>query len=132
VTNGNGKTIAGVVNEAKDEFKDFLETRLQMLASEMKQKISVWRLALPMFLVAGAIGFMGFILLSFALVAAIAHAIGWGWAALVVGVLYSVSAGGIALLAYREIRAEGMTPVRTLQVLKMDKIWLENEARTQL
>ena len=130
--NGNGKTIAGVINEAKYEIRDFLETRLQMLASEMKQKLSVWRLALPMFLVAGAIGFMGFILLSFALVAAIANAIGWGWAALVVGVLYSISAGGVGLLAYREIRAEGVAPVRTLRVLRMDKTWLENEARTHL
>jgi ABC-type multidrug transport system permease subunit len=132
VINGNGKTIAGVINEAKDEFKDFLETRLQMFAGEMKQKFSVWRLALPTFAVAAAIGFMGFILLSFALVAAIAHAIGWGWAALVVGASYCMTAGMIGFLAYREIEAEGMAPVRTLHVLKMDKIWLENEARTQL
>lgn len=130
--NGNGKTIAGVINEAKDELKDFLETRLRMLMGEMKQKFSVWRLAFPMFLVAATIGFLGFILLSFALVAAIAHAIGWGWAALVVGVFYSMTAGGIGFLAYREIKAEGVAPVRTLHVLKMDKIWLENEARTQL
>lgn len=130
--NGNGKTIAGVINEARDELKDFFETRLQMFASEMKQKFSVWSVALPMFLVAGAMGFLGFILLSFALVAAIALAIGWGWAALVVGVLYCMTAGVVGFLAYREIKAEGVAPVRTLHVLKMDKIWLENEARTQI
>lgn len=130
--NGNGKTIAGVINEAKDELKDFFETRLQMFAGEMKQKISVWSVALPMFLVAGVMGFLGFILLSFALVAAVAHAIGWGWAALVVGVFYSMTAGLVGYLAYREIKEEGVAPVRTLHVLKMDKIWLENEARTQI
>ena len=103
-----------------------------MLISEMKQKFSVWSVALPMFVVAATIGFLGFILLSFALVAAIAHAIGWGWAALVVGVFYSMTAGGVGFLAYREIKAEGVAPVRTLHVLRMDKIWLENEARKPL
>ena len=69
--NGNGKTLAGVLNEVKYELKDFLDTRLQMLMSEMKQKLSVWKLALPMFLIAALIGF---VLLSLALVAAIANA----------------------------------------------------------
>lgn len=128
----NGRSLAGVIYEAKDELKDFLDTRLQMLRSEMKQKFSVWRLALPMFLIAGLIGFVGFVLLSFALVAAIANAIGWGWAALAVGGFYCIVAGGIAMLAYSEITAEGMAPERTMRVLKQDKIWLQNEARTQL
>ncbi len=130
--NENGKTLAGVLNEVKDELKDFLDTRLQMLMSEMKQKFSVWRLALPMFLVAGLVLFLGLILLSVALVAAVAVAIGWGWAFAVVGAFYCITAGGIALLAYSEIKAEGVAPERTLRVLKQDKIWLQNEARTQL
>ncbi len=130
--NENGKTLAGVLHEVKDELKDFLDTRLQMLMGEMKQKFSVWRLALPMFLVAGLVLLLGLLLLSVALVAAIAVAIGWGWAFLVVGAFYCIIAGGIALLVYSEIKAEGVAPERTLRVLKQDKIWLQNEARTQL
>jgi Putative Actinobacterial Holin-X, holin superfamily III len=132
VPNENGKTLVGVINEAKEELKEFLDTRLQMLVSEMKQKLSVWKLALPSFVVAGIIGFVGFILLSVALVAAIATAIGWGWSFLVVGAFYCLVAGGIGLLAYAEIKAEGVAPERTLRVLKQDKVWLQNEARTQL
>jgi hypothetical protein len=132
VSTENGRTLAGVINEVKDELKDFLDTRLQMLVSEMKQKLSVWKLALPMFLVAALIGFVGFVLLSLALAAAIAYAIGWGWALLAVGGFYCIMAGGIAFLAYSEIKAEGMAPERTIRVLKQDKMWLQNEARTQL
>jgi len=132
MVNGNGKSLAAVIYEVKDELKDFLDTRLQMLMGEMKQKLSVWRIALPGFIMAAVIGFLGFVLLSFALVAAIANAIGWGWSALVVGAFYSITAGGIGFLAYREIQAEGVAPERTLRVLKQDKMWLENEARTQL
>lgn len=129
--NANGKSFADVIYEVKDELKDFLDTRLQMLVSEMKQKLSVWRLALPGFIMAAILGFLGFVLLSFALVAAIANAIGWGWSAAVVGVFYCMAAGGIAFLAYGEIKSQGVTPERTLRVLKQDKIWLQREARRQ-
>ncbi len=130
--NENGKTLTGVINEAKDELKEFLDTRLQMLMTEMKQKLSVWRLVLPGLVVAAVIAFVGFILLSVALVAAIATAIGWGWSFLVVGVFYCIVAGSIFFLAYGEIKSEGMAPERTVRVLKQDKVWLQNEARTQL
>jgi hypothetical protein len=132
VPNDNGKTLVGVINEAKEELKEFLDTRLQMLRSEMKPKLSVWKLALPMFVVAAFIAVMGFILLSVALVAAIAVAVGWGWSFLIVGAFYWIVAGLIALLAYGEIRAEGVAPQRTLRVLKQDKLVFENEARAQL
>jgi pilus assembly protein TadC len=132
VINGNGRTLAGVINEAKDELKEFLDTRLHMLMSEMKAKISIWKMALPTFLVAGLLLFAGFVLLSVALVAAVAAALGWGWAFLIVGVFYCMVAGGIGFLAYREINAEGVAPERTIRVLKQDKLWLQNEARTQL
>ena len=128
----NGKTLVGVINEAKDELQDFFDTRLQMLIGEMKQKLSVWKLALPSFLLAALISLVGFLLLSIALVAAIAAAIGWGWSFLVVGAFYCIVAGIIGFLAYREVRAEGMAPERTVRVLKQDKIWLQDEARTQL
>jgi uncharacterized membrane protein YqjE len=132
VINRNGRTLAGVINEAKDELKDFVDTRLQMLAREMKQKLSVWLLVLPMFAVAAVLGFLGLILLSFALVAAIAVVLGWGWSAAIVGAFYCIVAGGTAFLAYREVSAEGVAPERTLRVLKQDKLWLQNEARTQI
>ena len=128
----NGKTLAGVIHEAKDELKDFLDTRLQMLLGEMKEKASVLKLVLPSLALAAVFLFVGFLLLSTALVAAIAVAIGWGWAFLVVGGFYCMVAGGIGLLAYGEIKSAGLAPTRTLRVLKQDKIWLQNEARTQL
>jgi uncharacterized membrane protein YqjE len=129
---GNGKTLAGVLNEVKDGLKGFLDTRLQMLRNELRHKASVWRIVLPLFLVAALIGFIGIVLLTLALVAAIANAIGWGWALLAVGGFYCIAAGGMAFLGYNEIKAEGMAPERTIRVLKQDKIWLQNEARTHL
>lgn len=131
-TTVNGRTIAGVLNEFKEELKDFVDTRLQMLKAEMKSKLEMLRMALPMLAVALALGAVGFLLLTIALVAAIATLIGWGWSFLVIGVFYCAVAGITALMAIREIQGEGLVPTRTLKVLKQDQIWLQNEARSQL
>lgn len=131
-TVGNGRTLAGLLNEVKEELKDFLDTRLQMLKAEMKQKVGMLRMVVPMLLFAALLGGIGFLLLTIALVAAIANLIGWGWSFLAVGVLYLLVAGVTAAFAAREIKAEGMAPTRTLKVLKQDQIWLQNEARSQL
>ncbi len=127
----NGKTLVGVLNQVKEELKEFLDTRLQMLKSEMKQKLVMLRMVVPMLLLAAVLGAIGLLLLTIALVAAIATLIGWGWSFLVVGVFYLLVAGATAMLALREMKAEGVAPTRTLKVLKQDQIWLQNEARSQ-
>jgi len=131
-TAANGRSMAGLLNELKEELKEFLDTRLQMLKAEMKQKAGMLRMVLPMLLFAAVLGAVGFLLLSIALVAAIATLIGWGWSFLVVGGFYLTVAGSTAFMALREMQAEGMAPTRTLKVLKQDQIWLQNEARSQL
>jgi uncharacterized membrane protein YqjE len=132
VNNANGRTLAGVISELKEEVKEFLETRYQMLVSELQQKLATWRMAMPLFLVALALGAIGFLLLSVALVAAIALLVGWGWSFLIVGAVYLVLGGSIGFLAYREIKEVGVAPTRTINVLKQDQVWLQSEARSQL
>jgi uncharacterized membrane protein YqjE len=132
VNNANGRTLAGVISELKEEVKEFLETRYQMLVSELQQKLATWRMAMPLFLVALALGAIGFLLLSGALVAAIALLVGWGWSFLIVGAVYLVLGGSIGFLAYREIKEVGVAPTRTINVLKQDQVWLQSEARSQL
>ena len=130
--NENGKTLAAVVSEAKDDLIAFLDTRLQMLRSEISQKLSVLKISVPMIIMAAMLGWAGFMLLSIALVAAIATAVGWGWAFLIVGIVYSLTAATLGFIAYRELSQVGVAPKRTINVLKQDKAWLTSEARTQL
>ena len=43
----NGRTVAEVLNEFKEELKEFVGTRGQMLRSEMQEKVGAWKTALP-------------------------------------------------------------------------------------
>jgi hypothetical protein len=53
-------------------------------------------------------------------------------ACLIVGVLYAILGGTLLYVGYRGISEKGLMPERTIKVLKDDKVWLQNEARTQL
>ena len=44
-------------------------------------------------------------------------------------VLYGILAAVFGYMGYREITVEGMTPNRTLEVLKQDQKWIKDETR---
>jgi hypothetical protein len=75
-------------------------------------------------------GFVGFLGLTAALVYIIGLALGMGWAMLIVGVAYMLIAGGAAFIGWSQIAEHGMAPRRTLEVLKQDQVWLQEEARS--
>ena len=133
MTNGNnGKTMAQVANELKHDLMEFVQTRVEMLRSEISQKVTMMKVVIPMFAIAALFLWFAFMLLSVALVMAISVLIGYGWAFLAVGLFYCAIAGLVGGLAYREIRSTGLAPKRTLKVLQQDQVWLQGEARSQL
>lgn len=132
---GNGKPLAVVLHEIKDDLKEFLQTRYDMLRGELSEKVAVWKTSLPMLVIALLLAWSGFLAITFAIIAALRPLFeseyGWAIAAVIVAAVYLVVAGVIAWLAYRELTYTGVAPTRTMQVLKQDQVWLQNEARQQ-
>jgi uncharacterized membrane protein YqjE len=127
---GNGKSLAAMVAEIKSDVTQFLQTRCQMLAAEMKEKAKSWKFALLLMLVTMLLAVVAFLLLTGAAVAALAAAVGVGWSLLIMGVAYLIFGSISAWVVYGEIKQQGITPVHTLQVLQEDKNWLQKEARS--
>lgn len=135
--NFNGRSFAGVVNEVKDEVKEFVGTRFTMLKAELGEKVRTIKTSLPMLATAIAFLAAAFLLFTLCLVALISVAFygdpfRWFFSLLIVAVLYSIVGGMTAVFGLRELRAQGIMPRKTLQVLKEDQIWLQHEARTQV
>jgi len=133
----NGRTLAGVVAELKDEMKEFFSTRIAMLRSELKDKVSAWKTALPMMIIGLVMLGTCWLLLTGALVAAIYVAFeGNPFAAAIalaiVGVFYAIAGGVAVLFAWRDVSEHGVVPERTMRVLKDDQLWIRNEAKVQL
>ena len=126
----NGRSLAAVVAELKNDVVQFLETRYQILLAEMKEKTETWKSALPWLLVAVFLAFAGFLLLTGAAVVLVAVAVGVGWSLLIVGAVYLILAAISVAVVYGELKSHGIAPQRTLHVLQEDKVCLQKEARS--
>jgi uncharacterized membrane protein YqjE len=129
------KSIATILSETKDELKQFVTTRVNMLKAEMDEKISRLKAVIPLAVVAALFLVSGWMVLTFALIALL-HGLflpsvyAWLWAGLIVTALYLLVGAIAGWLAYSEIKATNLTPTRTLKVLQQDQVWIQNEART--
>ena len=131
------RSLSETINETKIEFKQFAETRIAMLQAEMKEKMATLKASAPMLIVGALLAGTSLLVLTGALICVLRLAFGdspWGWffSFLIVGVFYAIVAGGALWYAYSKISDGGIVPERTIKVLKEDKAWLQNEARTQL
>jgi len=136
VVTENNRTIRDVVTELKSDARDFVSTRLQMLSQEMKEKVGVWKVAIPMLAAAALFGVVTFLALTFAFIAFFAgvfygSAYSWCYGALIVTAGYFLIAIGMFYLGRRELTQAGLAPKRTMRVLKEDQIWIQHEARSQ-
>jgi uncharacterized membrane protein YqjE len=129
------KSIATVLAETKEELKEFFSTRLEMLRAELKEKTSTWKQAIVMLVIAAVLLLAAWMTLTFALIAFF-HAVfitsvySWLFAGLIVGGIYLAIGGLVGWFGYSELKSAGVKPTRTLEVLKQDQVWIQNEARS--
>jgi uncharacterized membrane protein YqjE len=134
ILNETKAQIGLILSQTKDELKEFVSTRLQLLKSELSEKLSALKLAIPLLLIAVVLMLTAWAALTFALIALVhtwflPSAYAWLWAGLIVAGVYLVTGIIFGWLGYSEISAKGLTPTRTLNVLKQDQVWIQNEAR---
>lgn len=134
---GNGaKSLAAIVAEMKYELKEFVETRLAMLKTELSEKAAQWKIAGPLAALGALLLSTAYLLFTLAAVALVAVLIGntfqWVLALLAVGVLWAVIGAMALYFAKRRIQANRLVPEKTIEVLKADKLWLQQEARNQI
>jgi uncharacterized membrane protein YqjE len=122
-----GPTLAEVVRDIKDELKEFVQTRAQMLKAEMQEKISTWKTGALLAVI--AVKFLGtaYLFLSLALVGLVVVAFwgspyAWFLGFLIVGVFWGIVGGLLAPVAIHQFRAQGVAPKKTMRVLKEDKV----------
>ena len=129
----HGPSFGRVMAEIRDEIRDFVQTRVQMLRSELQEKISVWKAGTALAAAAVVLLATAYLLLTISLVCLVAVAFWasvyhWFFGFVIVGVAWALIGGMLGYFAIREFREQGLTPKRTLEVLKEDKVWLESEA----
>ena len=133
----NGRTVAAVLTDMKDELKDFVSTRLALFKAEVNEKLKTLKIAVPLAATGLALLLTAYLLLTLALVALVFaflpdNAYRWCLAFVILGVLWAILGGVAAWFAKRELELRGLIPKKTIRVLKDDKIWIQSEVNNQV
>ena len=133
----NGRSLAAVIAEMKDELKEFAQTRIEMFKAEVQEKMKTLKIAAPLAAFGALLLMTGYLLFTMAFVGlAVAffadNPYRWFFAFAIVAVLWTLLGGIAAYFAKREFEVKGLIPRRTIEVLKDDKIWIQTEAKNQL
>ena len=129
--------LSKLIVEMKNELIEFVSTRFELFRSEIREAASAWRAAAPLGLAAIVLLFTGYLLLTLAVVGLIAVAFAgnpyaWFFAFLITGSAWCLFGAVAAYLAYNSLRQHGIFPRKTIEVLKADKLWIENEVGSQI
>ena len=131
-TNASRGSVSDAVVEIVNEVKQFVRTRYQMLRMEVKENMATWRRVAVLGALALVLLITAWLLFSLALVAVIAAAFypspyAWFLGFIIMTVVWGAGAGILALLAKHEMKAQDMYPKQTMETLKEDQVWVQNE-----
>jgi uncharacterized membrane protein YqjE len=134
VSDNEERSLRNILREIGAGVTEFLDTRVQMAKSELRETLGALKAAIPLAIVAAALLVLGLLLLTLALVSAIMAAFtgspfAWFYGFLIVGFCWVAFGAVTAFFVVNQFRGRGRFPKRTIEVLKADKAWLQNEAR---
>ena len=133
----NGRSLAAIVTEMKEELKDLVKTRIEMFRAELQEKLKTLKIAAPLAGVGALLLGTAYLLFTMALVGLVVaffrdNPYRWFFAFAAVAVLWTLLGGIAAYFAKREFELKGLMPRKTLEILKGDKLWIQAEAKNQL
>lgn len=137
MANGYTRPITDVMEELKEELKEFVGTRLAMLRSELNDKFQSFKMAAPVLTIGITLLGTAWLVFTGFLVCIIAQAFApnpWDYAIsfILVSVLYAIVGGLSAYVGWQQLKENGVKPERTIRVLQQDRIWLQAEGKSQL
>ena len=130
----NGKSVAALFAEMKQELQDFVQTRVTMFKVELQEKVRVIKAAAPLAVIGAMLLLTAYLLFTLALVSLVFaflpdNVYRWCIAFAAIGVLWLILGGIAAYMAKRELEVKGLLPKRTVEVLKEDKMWIQAEVK---
>jgi uncharacterized membrane protein YqjE len=125
------RNLGTILAEIKDELQTIIETRINLLRTELRYKAAHWKFAFPSAGLALLFAVVAYLLINISIVALIAVFIPgpfrWFFAFLALGILWLVLGGIAAYVGIREMELKRVLPRRTIETLKGDKVWLQKE-----
>jgi uncharacterized membrane protein YqjE len=119
-------SIGELLGNISGDLSQLFRQEVELAKAELKQEASKAGKAAGFLGVAGFAGYLAVVLLSFALVFALANVMDAGWAALIVAVIWLIIGGVLFVSGRKKLKSVDPVPHRTVDTLKEDAKWLKN------
>jgi fatty acid desaturase len=123
------RSLSTLLSDLAGETVELFRQELTLFKTELQEKASRVGIGAAALAAAALIAFSGWLFLLLAAVYALAIVVPPWAAALIVGVLVLALAGVLALIGRNRLRADALTPERTLRSLREDQAWFKERFR---
>jgi membrane protein implicated in regulation of membrane protease activity len=123
------RSLSTLLSDLAGETVDLFRQELALFKTELQEKLSRAGIGAAALAAAALIAFSGWLFLLLAAVFAFMIIVPAWAAALIVGVLVLAIAGVLALIGRSRMRADALTPERTLRSLRQDEAWIKERFR---
>ena len=131
------RALSKVANELGLQLKEMLGTRIHLIQSELHESVGTAKVGALLSFGALALAAVAYLLVMLSVVGVVAglltgHPYQWPLAFSIVGGFWFITGGVAAYFSWRELKVHGLIPSRTVEVLRGDKVWIQNEAKTRI
>jgi len=119
-------SIGQLIGDISDDLSKLFRQEVELAKAELKQEAGKAGKAAGMLGAAGFAGYLTVLLLSFALVFALGNVMDFGWAFLIVAVVWGAVGAVLFVTGRKKMRTVDAMPRKTVETLKEDAQWLKN------
>jgi hypothetical protein len=123
---GDDRSVGQLLGDVTRELQELLRKEFELAKAETKEELQKAAAAGKGFGIAGFVGYLAVIMLSFAAAWALTAIMPTGWAFFAVGMVYGLVAGVMALRGRRKLQEFHPVPEETVETLKEDVQWLKS------
>ena len=127
---GNDPALGDLFRQLAQDSATLVRQEMTLAKAELKSNVKSVARDAAMVAVGGILALVGVVVLIAFLVVAVGDMLDNYWlGALVVGVLFLLVGGLLAMSSLKKLKHEEVAPTRTLETLKEDKQWLQSEIK---
>ena len=120
------RSVGQLLGDVTRELQALLRKEFELAKAETKEELHKAAASGKGFGVAGLMGYLALVMLSFAAAWALTAVMPTGWAFFAVGVVFALIAAVMAVKGRRELRKFRPVPDETVETLKEDVEWLKS------
>jgi uncharacterized membrane protein YqjE len=122
------RSLGELFSDLTREMSTLVRQEVALAKTEMTEKASALGKNAAMLVVGGALLYAAFLALVATCVIALANAMPWWLAALIVTIIVAIIGGVVAWLGLENLKKTQLAPTQTVDTLKEDATWIKQQA----